>query len=88
MHIELREVRISLNLLQFTFPQAPDAPAYLSTCADINGELLAIGGCDKVDKPLHLPFTSTTQQLTPGISSATRQLLNGIVLLQSSQPMR
>ena len=24
-----------------------DAPAYLSTCAAVNGELLAVGGCDK-----------------------------------------
>ena len=28
-----------------------DAPAYLSTCAAVNGELLAVGGCDKDDKP-------------------------------------
>ena len=38
-------------------------------------------------KNLHLPFTSTTQQLTPGISSATCQLLDIWVLLQSSQTM-
>ena len=24
-----------------------DAPAYYSTCAAVNGELLAVGGCDK-----------------------------------------
>jgi hypothetical protein len=29
-----------------------DVPAYSSTCAAINGELLAVGGCDIVDKPL------------------------------------
>jgi hypothetical protein len=28
-----------------------DAPAYSSTCATVNGELLAVGGCDKDDKP-------------------------------------
>ena len=28
-----------------------DAPAYRSTCAAVNGELLAVGGCDKDDKP-------------------------------------
>ena len=28
-----------------------DAPAYLSTCAAVNGELLAVGGCDKDYKP-------------------------------------
>ena len=27
-----------------------DAPAYLSTCAAVNGELLAVGGCDKDDR--------------------------------------
>ena len=30
---------------------AADAPAYCSTCAAVNGELLAVGGCDKDDKP-------------------------------------
>ena len=28
-----------------------DAPAYWSTCAAINGELLAVGGCDEDNKP-------------------------------------
>ena len=28
-----------------------DIPAYLSTCAAVNEELLAVGGCDKDDKP-------------------------------------
>ena len=28
-----------------------DAPAYWSTCAAVNGELLAVGGCDKGVKP-------------------------------------
>ena len=28
-----------------------DAPAYWSTCAAVNGELLAVGGCDKDVKP-------------------------------------
>jgi N-acetylneuraminic acid mutarotase len=28
-----------------------DAPAYLSTCAAVNGELLAVGGCDKDETP-------------------------------------
>ena len=28
-----------------------DAPAYLSTCAAVNGELLAVGGCDEDWKP-------------------------------------
>ena len=30
-----------------------DVPAYYSTCAAVNGELLAVGGCDKGDlKPI------------------------------------
>ena len=39
-----------------------DAPAYRSTCAAVNGELLAIGGCDKCGKPssaIH-KYNSTT----------------------------
>ena len=28
-----------------------DAPAYCSACATVNGELLAVGGCDKDYKP-------------------------------------
>jgi N-acetylneuraminic acid mutarotase len=28
-----------------------DAPAYSSTCATVNGELLAVGGCDKDETP-------------------------------------
>jgi N-acetylneuraminic acid mutarotase len=28
-----------------------DAPAYYSTCAAVNGELLAVGGCDKDETP-------------------------------------
>ena len=27
-----------------------DAPAYYSTCAAVNGELLAVGGCDEIRK--------------------------------------
>ena len=31
--------------------RAADIPAYRSTCAAVNGVLLAVGGCDKGDKP-------------------------------------
>ena len=43
-----------------------------------------------VMKWLHqqLPFISTAKQLTRGIKLVTCQLLDGLVLLQSSQPTR
>ena len=41
-----------------------DAPAYRSTCAAINGELLAVGGCDKDCKP-----TSAIHKYNPTTNS-------------------
>ena len=41
-----------------------DAPVYLSTCAAVNGKLLAVGGCDKGEKP-----TSAIHQYNPTINS-------------------
>ena len=41
-----------------------DAPAYCSTCAAVNGELLAVGGCDKDFKP-----TSAIHQYNPTTNS-------------------
>jgi N-acetylneuraminic acid mutarotase len=41
-----------------------DAPAYLSTCAAVNGELLAIGGRDKYRKP-----TSAIHKYNPTTNS-------------------
>ena len=41
-----------------------DAPAYGSTCAAVNGELLAVGGCDKDLKP-----TSAVHQYNPTTNS-------------------
>ena len=41
-----------------------DAPAYLSSCAAVNGELLAVGGCDKGVKP-----TSAIHQYKPTTNS-------------------
>ena len=41
-----------------------DAPAYGSTCAAVNGELLAVGGCDKGSKP-----TAAIHKYNPTINS-------------------
>ena len=41
-----------------------DAPAYYSTCAAVNGELLAVGGCDKDGKP-----TAAIHKYNPTINS-------------------
>ena len=41
-----------------------DAPAYYSTCSAVNGELLAVGGCDKGFKP-----TSAIHQYNPTTNS-------------------
>ena len=64
------------------------APAYHSTCAAVNGQLLAVGGCDIMATKQKLPFTSTTQQLTLGTTSAACQPLETMVLLQFCRPMR
>ena len=66
-----------------------DAPAYRSTCTAINGELLAVGGCDRDHNPSSaIHKYNPTSTWNPGILSATCQLLDGTVLLQFSQPMR
>ena len=57
-----------------------DVPVYMSTCAAVNGELVAVGGKDEKEKKTHQVFISTTQPQTPGISSATCQLLDATVL--------
>ena len=41
-----------------------DTPAYYSTCAAVNGELLAVGGCDKYHKP-----TAAIHKYNPTINS-------------------
>jgi N-acetylneuraminic acid mutarotase len=41
-----------------------DAPAYFSTCAAVNGELLAVGGCDEDVKP-----SSTIHKYNPTTNS-------------------
>ena len=83
------------NLLQSCGETSPDSvwhritnvPVYCSTCAAVNGELVAVGGLGAGSEN-----TSAVHKYNPttdsGISSAICQLLAVIVLLQSSQPMR
>ena len=66
-----------------------DAPAYLSTCAAVNGELLAVGGCDKDDKPssaIH-KYNPTTNSwdLISNMPTARRHSL--VVVLPSNEMM-
>ena len=65
-----------------------DVPAYSSTCAAVNGELVAVGGRINTETTTAVYIIFTTQPQTPGMSSATCQLLDITVLLQSSQPIR
>ena len=46
----LTELLLSSSSPSSTWHRVADAPAYLSTCAAVNGELLAVGGCDKKDQ--------------------------------------
>jgi hypothetical protein len=47
----LTELLLSLPSSSSTWHRVADASAYSSTCAAVNGELLAVGGCDKDEKP-------------------------------------
>ena len=66
-----------------------DAPAYYSTCAAVNGELLAVGGCDKDDKP-----TAAIHKYNPIINSwdlisnmPTARFLNLVAVLPTNEMM-
>ena len=41
----------SSSSLSSIWHRVADVPAYYSTCAAVNGELLAVGGCDKSEEP-------------------------------------
>ena len=130
----LTELLQSSSLSSSVWHRVADAPAYFSTCAAVNGQLLAVGGCDegcKATAAIHkynqrtntwdhisdmptvrylclvavLPTNETMaiggwgssgsdtdkveiKEQTHGTTSATCQLLDTSVLLQSSQPMR
>jgi hypothetical protein len=47
----LTELLRSSSLSPSIWHRVADAPAYFSTCAAVNGELLAVGGCDEDGKP-------------------------------------
>ncbi len=69
-----------------------DAPAYLSTCAAVNGELLAVGGCDKDDKPssaIH-KYNPTTNSwdLISNMPTARYNCLTATVVLPTGTEMK
>ena len=64
------------ELLQSSTASSPvwhrvaDSPAYVSTCAAVNGELLAVGGCDKKDKDTTKEVdTTAVHKYTPSTNS-------------------
>ena len=66
-----------------------DAPAYSSTCAAVNGELLAVGGCDKDCKPtsaIH-KYNPTTNfwDLVSNMPTARYNCLAAAILPTSSE---
>ena len=58
------ELLQSSSSLSSIWHRIADAPAYLSTCAAVKGELLAVGGCDEDDKP-----TSAIHKYNPTTNS-------------------
>ena len=66
-----------------------DAPAYYSTCAAVNGELLAVGGCDKGDKPsstIH-KYNPTTNYWDLVSNMPTARWLNLVTVLPTNEMM-
>ena len=66
-----------------------DAPAYSSTCAAVNGELLAIGGCDKDDKPSSVihKYNSTTNSWDLISNMPTARWLSLVAVLPTNEMM-
>ena len=60
----LTELLQSSSSSSSVWHRVADAPAYHSTCAAVNGELLAVGGCNKVWKP-----TSAVHKYNPTTNS-------------------
>ena len=68
-----------------------DSPAYSSTCAAVNGELLAVGGCDKDDKPssaIH-KYNPTTNSwdLISNMPTARYNCLTATMILPTGREM-
>ena len=66
-----------------------DAPAYLSTCATVNGELLAVAGCDKDRKPspaIH-KYNSTTNSWDLIGNMPTARYYSLVVVLPTNEMM-
>ena len=66
-----------------------DAPAYRSTCATVNGELLAVGRCDKDDKPssaIH-KYNPTTNSWDLISNMPTARFFNFVAVLPTNEMM-
>ena len=66
-----------------------DAPAYLSTCAAVNGELLAVGGCDERLKPtaaIH-QYNKTTNSWDLISNMPTARYRSLVVILPTNEMM-
>ena len=66
-----------------------DAPAYHSTCAAVNGELLAVGGCDKDDNPssaIH-KYNPTTNSWDLISNMPTARCRNFVAVLPTNEMM-
>ena len=66
-----------------------DAPAYCSACATVNGELLAVGGCDKDYKPssaIH-KYNPTTNSWDLISNMPTARWISLVVVLQNNEMM-
>ena len=66
-----------------------DAPAYSSTCAAVNGELLAVGGRDEDDKPLSAihKYNPTTNSWDLISNMPTARYLSLIAVLPTNEMM-
>ena len=64
-----------------------DAPAYWSTCAAVNGELLAVGGCDENSKATSVvhKYNPTTNSWDPINNMTTAKYLSLVVVLSTNE---
>ena len=83
----LTELLQSSSSLSSVWHRVADAPAYHSTCAAVNGELLAVGGCDENSKAV-----STVHKYNPTTNSwdlinnmTTARYLSLVVVLPNNE---
>jgi N-acetylneuraminic acid mutarotase len=63
-----------------------DAPACLSTCAAVNGELLAVGGCDKASSAIY-KYNPTTNSWDLISNMPTARLYSLVAVLPTNEVM-